>query len=189
MIYNIVEVESIKLGVGNIESLGLSSKEVLKKSISWLRERYEVTEDIRYLQKAVWHIYAYLELGYPYESGETEFNIILKYLKMDIEEVFPKKKWRCTKVPLTKVKISQLLGRWNPVLHSMRVGDVVEDIMDKVSNGEEGEYIYHCGKVIKQDADHILWEKTFKLYINEEETVFHNINENRYYVLSEERYL
>ena len=46
MIYNIVEVESIKLGVGNIESLGLSSKEVLKKSISWLRERYEVTEDI-----------------------------------------------------------------------------------------------------------------------------------------------
>lgn len=92
MIYNIVEVESIKLGVGNIESLGLSSKEVLKKSISWLRERYEVTEDIRYLQKAVWHIYAYLELGYPYESGETEFNIILKYLKMDIEEVFPKKK-------------------------------------------------------------------------------------------------
>lgn len=66
---------------------------------------------------------------------------------------------------------------------------MVEDIMDKVSNGEEGEYIYHCGKVIKQDADHILWEKTFKLYVNEEETVFHNINENRYYVLSEERYL
>lgn len=182
MIYNIVEVEIIKLGVDNVESLGLSSKEVLKGSITWLREKYEITNDIRYLHKAVWHIYAYLELGYPYEIEEQEFNKILKYLKMDVEEVFPKKRWRCIKVPLTKVKINQLLGKWNPGLHSMKVTDAVEDIMDKVLNGKEGEYIYHCGKVIKKDGNNQLWEKTFKLYVNKGEAVFHNINDNQYYI-------
>lgn len=66
--YNSMEVEVIKLGLYNIEDLGLSSKDVLEQSVVWLREKYEITGDARYLDKAVWHIYAYLEMGYPYES-------------------------------------------------------------------------------------------------------------------------
>ena len=35
---------------------GLSSKDALEKSVVWLRDKYETTGDVRYLDKAVWHI-------------------------------------------------------------------------------------------------------------------------------------
>ena len=66
MYYNEVEIEAIKLGVGGIEKIKKNSKDILIQSVVWLVERYDMTSDIQYLQKAVWHIYAYLELGYPY---------------------------------------------------------------------------------------------------------------------------
>ena len=81
--YNSMEVEVIKLGLFNIEALGLSSKEVLEQSVIWLREKYETTGDARYLDKAVWHIYAYLEMGYPYESVRAKFQAVLEALGAD----------------------------------------------------------------------------------------------------------
>ena len=59
MLYNTVQVEVIKLGICNIEGLGLSSKDILIRSVAWLREKYEMFHEELYLQKAVWHIYAY----------------------------------------------------------------------------------------------------------------------------------
>ncbi len=41
MRYNGVEVEAVKAGVRNVESLGLSSGEVLRQSVVWLTEKYE----------------------------------------------------------------------------------------------------------------------------------------------------
>lgn len=73
MFYNKVEVKAIILAVYNIESLGLDSSRILLKSIVWLCKQYETTKENLYLEKAMWHIYAYLELGYPYETGERQF--------------------------------------------------------------------------------------------------------------------
>lgn len=184
-LYNAVEVEAIKSGIGNIESFGLSCREILIKSVSWLKEQYERTEDLRYLQKAVWHMYAYLELGFSYESGEQEFHPILDYLELNAEELFPRKKWRRKEIPLTKMAVSQLLGKWNPSLHSMKISDAVKDIIDKAANRKEGEYVYHCGKIIRQEGGELLWEKTFKLYVNGGSAILHNINENQYYILAQ----
>ena len=89
--YNEVEVKAILIAVHNIENVGLNSKKVLLNSIEWLRCQYEITQDESFLIKAVWHIYAYLELGYPYENGELEFNRVLNYLQLDINDVFSKK--------------------------------------------------------------------------------------------------
>ena len=47
--YNSIEVEVVKSSIRNIESLGLSSEEVLKQSVVWLGEKYEETKDERYL--------------------------------------------------------------------------------------------------------------------------------------------
>lgn len=184
--YNSVEVEVIKLSLRNIEGLGLSSADVLRQSVDWLREKYETTKDARYLDKAVWHIYAYLGMGYPYENGKEEFQSILDILGEKAEDVFPKRYWTNEKkVPLKKMRIYQLLGRWNPGLQSMKVADAVDDIIAKSQNREVGEYLYHCGKVIQQDGDKILWEHTFRLYIREDEAVFYDVNNGKYYVLGE----
>ena len=110
--YNEVEVKAILIAVHNIENVGLNSKKVLLNSIEWLRCQYEITQDESFLIKAVWHIYAYLELGYPYISGEVEFNRILNCLQLDINTVFPKKGWAYKKEALKKSNINQILGRW-----------------------------------------------------------------------------
>ena len=152
--YNSMEIEIIKLGVCNIETLGLSSKNILERSVIWLREKYETTGDVRYLDKAVWHIYAY-------------------------------RSWGSKKIPLKKMRINQLLGKWNPGLHSMKISDAVEDIIEKSLNRQIGEYTYHCGRVIKQEGENTLWENTCKLYVREEEVVFQNVNKGKYYILGE----
>lgn len=183
--YNSVEVEVIKISLCNIESLGLSGKDILEQSVIWLREKYEITGDARYLDKAVWHIYAYLEMGYPYESGRENFQTVLDALGEKEEDVFPKRSWGKKKVPLKKMRINQLLGKWNRGLQSMKISDAVEDIIEKSLNRQIGEYTYHCGKIIRQDGENTLWENTCKLYVREEEVVFHNVNKGKYYILGE----
>lgn len=184
MLYNAVEVEIIKLATCNIEGVGLNSKEVLLNSIIWLKESYERTREIVYLRKAVWHIYAYLDMGYPYVDGHEEFQKILEYLHMDEEEVFPFRKWRTKKILLKKGNIRNLLGRWSGNLHSMKINDVVEDIIKNVLDMKEGEYIYHCGRELCCERDEKLWEHTFKLSINCEEAILHDVNANKYYILN-----
>ncbi|MCI9076467.1 MAG: hypothetical protein HFH10_11870 [Dorea sp.] len=185
MKYNSMEVEVIKLGLRDIESLGLSSEKVLKQSVVWLREKYEITKDERYLSKAVWHIYAYLEMGYPYESGKEEFQVVLDALGEKRENIFPKRNWGSKKIPLKKMRINRLLGKWNPSLQSMKISDAVDDIITKSSNRQIGEYIYHCGKEIKKDGEKTLWEKTFRLYVQKEEVIFQDVNKGQYYILEE----
>lgn len=185
MLYDKVEIAAIKLALYNIDTFNDSGEEILLKSIAWLKESYEECHNIIYLQKAVWHIYVYLELGFPFERGEGEFKQILEYLGKDVEEVFPKKKYFHRKMELSKANIRNLLGRWNPRFHSMKIEDAVSDIMEKAVEKQEGEYIYHSGKVIEQTEDKVLWENTFKLYVRQDEAVFYDVNKNKYYVLIE----
>ena len=182
MFYDTVEIAAIKIAVSNVESLGIYSKDALIKSIVWLREKYESFGEIAYLKKAVWNIYAYLELGFSYEDGKEEFQKILEYLHMNVEDMFQEKKWQYRRVLLNKTNVTGILGRWNPVLHSMKISEAVADILNKVSVNMEGNYVYHCGKVLEEDAEKKLWEHTFRLSIRKDEAVLYDINKNKYYV-------
>ncbi len=185
MFYNSVEVKTIMIAVQNVESIGGSSRLILLNSITWLREQYEHTKDIIYLKKAVWHIYAYLELGYPYESGRIEFDKIVWYLNLNVESLFPKKDWEYKRISLTKANVNRLLGKWNAHFQSMRIDDAVFDIIHKVKNKEMGKYVYHCGRVIEEYEDQVLWEKTFMLHITEAEAILQDINKGKYYLFNE----
>lgn len=186
MYYDEIEVEAIKLGVGGIEKVKKNSRKILIQSVSWLVEKYDITDDKQYLEKAVWHIYAYLELGYPYEYGREIFDEVLQKLDQDKEELFPARKWHYKPVVLKRSNINQLLGKWNPKLQSMKIKEAVEDIISNVEVGKKGKYLYHCGKIIRESDDETLWEKTFELYVYEDEAILRDINKNRYYLLKQE---
>lgn len=187
MFYNTVAVAAIKLGAGNVEQMGKNSRVVLIESIQWLKEQYERTEDISYLEKAVWHIYAYMEMGYIYDEERKEFDSVLHILGKNREDLFPKNRWNHARVPLSKSRINTILGKWNPKLQSMKVADAVDDIIYHAKNREEGTYLYHCGKVIAEKGEEKLWQNTFKLYISQKEAILHNVNQNRYYILEQEK--
>lgn len=185
MLYNSVEVEAIKLSVKNLENKNISSKEVLLRSIVYLEKNYLLNEKKEYLEKAVWHIYAYLELGFTYDDGKELFEKIFDYMGIRIVDIFPDRQWNSEKVILNKTNIRNILGRWNPVLHSMKIEDVVKDILVKVSNKEVGEHLYYCGKIIENTHDRILWEHTFKLYVDLSEAFLLDVNKNKYYMFRE----
>lgn len=182
MLYDVVEIKAIMIALGNIESIGEKSKEILLKSIVWLRKYYERSLDRGFLEKAVWHAYAYLNLGFPYEEIEKEIQKIVAYLGTDIQEVFPEKQWKYRKMKLTKTNVRNLIGRWNPKLHSMNITDVVEDIIQNVREKRVGEYLYYSGKRIEQEGEKTLWEQTYKLYVNQDEAILHALNKNVYYM-------
>ena len=182
MFYDAVEVAAVKIAVSNVESLGIYSKDVLIKSIVWLRENYELSGKILYLEKAVWNIYAYLELGFSYDDGREEFQKVATYLHMDMERLFPSRRWQRQRILLNKTNVRNLLGRWNPVLHSMKISEVVTDILDKVSENKKGDYVYYCGKILEESENQKLWEHTFRLSVRKDEATFYDINRSKYYV-------
>lgn len=134
--YNEVEVKAILIAVHNIENVGLNSKKVLLNSIEWLRCQYEITQDESFLIKAVWHIYAYLELGYPYISGELEFNRILNCLQLDINTVFPKKGWAYKKVALKKYLIQFVRGKRHDYLEKKIQMADAEELLEDIGQME-----------------------------------------------------
>ena len=121
-------------------------------------------------------------MGFPYHEEETEFSRILEYLQEDVKTVFPAACWNCKKVKLTRGNVSRLLGRWNPRCHCMKINDAVTDIIQKVSDKEVGQYTYFSGKVISQEKEKMLWEHTFRLFIDSEDSVFYDVNQNKYYL-------
>ncbi len=58
----------------------------------------------------------------------------------------------CETIVINKSVINRLLGSWNPARQSMRIGDAVNDIIQKVTKKEEGTYLYHCGKQLAQNG-------------------------------------
>lgn len=182
MYYDSIMVATIKLAVANLERVGAISKEVLLESIGWLRLKYEQEKDPIFLHKAICHVYAYLELGFPYEDGVHEFQKVLNYLNLDKDTAFSSLQCKSKKLKVTKYNIRNILGRWNPRLHSMKIAEVVSDIYDKVIEKKIGEYLYYSGKIISSSESDTLWEQTYWLYVHTDEAILYDVNRNKYYV-------
>jgi hypothetical protein len=102
---------------------------------------------------------------------------------VDDEDLEALKKRRYPRIKLSKSNIRSLMGRWNPVLHSMTITEVVDDIYEKTFEKLEGEYLYHCGKIISSQDEECLWQHTYKLYINDGDALFQDVNRYKYYQL------
>lgn len=183
IMYNLVQVEAIKLAVWNIEAKGHFSQEILENSIIWLLERYKESKNKVYLEKASDHIYAYLELGFCYEEIEAQAAFVTENLGMEITEIDALKKRSYPKILLSKANIRRLIGRWNPRLQSMPISAAVDDIFEKAKEKQQGEYLYHCGKILCGQEEDGIWENTYRLYVDEEKAVFQDVNRYRYYQL------
>ena len=173
-------VEVIKLALHNIESFGMSGRKIIKGSIVYLWECYQKEMQKEYLEKAVCHAYAFMEMGYPYEELQKVMNPILNILEIDEGKMILRGGNR--KISVSRANIRRVLGRWNPRLQSMKIEEAVSDILNKINENKQGLFVYHCGKVIQQNKANILWEKTYYLEIDNEDVIFHDVIKNRHYI-------
>ena len=172
---NRLYIEAIKLAAGSVQYKNISVKDTMIKAVEQLYRYYEITMDEGYLETAFFHIQAYLEMGFPYEEREEVFDNILKNLGKIRELEFPKKFYCAKKVKLNKTKVRSMLGRWpTSSRQRMKVQEVVEDIIRKVENREEGVWYYKCE----------MTEEMYELVISEQNMFFHDLRRCIFYTFA-----
>ncbi len=180
----LIRMETIKLALDNIEDAGLDPKEVLKDSIGWLYERYSVTGNRSYLEQALYHIQAYVQLGFSYEEEQTMFDRILDILGVrKFQIMFLDERYTKT-VRLNKHQVRSMIGRWNPKIQSMPINDVVDDVIDKVKYEKEGVYTYVSGR--RQLGDREIAKDEYRLIIYGHKAQFFDIGKKLYYTIQKE---
>lgn len=171
-----VKIEAIKIVLGTLPYVGISVEDAMKMIVSEFEYFYEISNSEKYLQCALLHIQAYLEMGFNYNE---DFNKILNVLGIERDDIFPKK-FYTEKIKLNKSQVRSMLGKWKPG-NTMKIGEVVEDIINRVKFQREG-IVYYKNDGTKKDLQNMDSEiEVYELVINKKETYFHDIKRKKYF--------
>lgn len=171
-------IESIKLAYGSVQYKGLPIKETFFKSIDLLKNHYEETKNIRYLEVALLHIQAYLEMGFPYEQGESVFAEVLRKLGTTRESEFPRRFYASSSIKLNKSQVRSMIRKWPASPYQkMKIDEVVADIIQKVQKKQSGIYYYQCA----------VTKEVYELTIQEEEIFFYDVSRGLFYTFLEDK--
>lgn len=183
-------VESIKLALANLQLSGMAPQEVIICSIRYLLENCTVRRKEKeesknaesasgkrdaMLKKAILFIQVYIELGFTYESYAELFGQVFQEAGLTDDEVLFFKRRFAQKLRLNKSKIDSVLGRWNPKYHSNTKKEVIDDIMEKIKNQEQGEYFYYSKQKYSEQED------VYQLVVEQDSSYFCHVNKQKYY--------
>lgn len=165
-------IEAIKLAVGSVQYKNLSVKETFFETIERLNFYYENTKNKKYLEVALLHMQAYLEMGFPYEIGKELFDATLDKMGTKREDEFSKTFYSSKAIRINKSQVRSMIKKWpaSPQ-QTMKIEEVVSDIMNKVSNRKLGIYYYECA--VTKDR--------YELTISEKEMFFHDLRRGIFY--------
>lgn len=175
------EIEAIKLAIGTIQYSGGSIRRTVFLCLEKYIELYKISNDKVFLENALLHMQAFLEMGFIYEEFENVFDTILNEVGLVREEIFPKRFYHAERIKLVRGQVRKMIHRWSPSkYHSMTINEVVDDIIVKVKKRQIGNYFYHSNQNPKKKDDDI-----YELVITEEECFFYDIIKKKYYVFVE----
>jgi len=177
-----LKVEVIKLAIGATAYRGFSIKEVYKEVVCKLETYYQQSMKKEYLEAALLHIKAYMEMGYDYEDNQSLFDGILNILNMEREILFPKKHFPVREIKLSKEQIKRLILRWPASKKRMSINEVIDDIMGKVKQKEIG--IYHYDSNPTPDKVGTSGD-LYELVIGSNESYFRDIKRRKYFTFKE----
>lgn len=176
-----IRIEAIKLALVGIEEEGLDAEEILADSINWLYEKYAQTENECYLLSSFTYAGIYANFGFTYEKYQKLFDEILKISKTpQIQMLFLDEKYT-KKVKFRKSHIRGMIRKWSPHIHTMAINEVVEDVMMKVKEKQEGIYTYTSGRQICNGRE--VPKDEYRLIIYGNKAQFLDIRQNQYYTI------
>lgn len=177
------DMEALVYTLRSLHYRGISIDQTLNKSVHHLKQFYELTNDREYLILAIMHMKAYSELGFAGISSENEalFDEILSLAQVEKEVLFRFKLYTSQKIKLNKSQVRSMIGKWSVTrAMPMSKNQVVNDIIEKVSNRVEGHYFY-----IHKYKGGELGEDRYELVINGEECFFHDERRGYYFTFDE----
>lgn len=165
-------IEAIKLAAGSVQYKNIPVQKTFLDTVSQLYQYYENSKDPKYLETAVLHIQAYLEMGFLYDKGKEVYDLVLKELGTTKELEFPQRFYAAKQIKLNKTQVKRMIKKWPASPHqSMKIDEVVSDVIEKVRKRENGIFYYKC-EVTKD---------MYELVISEKEMFFHDLRRGIFY--------
>lgn len=174
-------IEAIKLAVGSTSYIGFPISGVYESAVERLKQYYEETRENAYLEAALLHIHAYMEMGYDYDDKKDLFDYVLSHLGTERSVEFPKLYYVPRKVKLTKGQVRTMIQKWPASKSRMAINDVTDDIISKVKNRDIGIYYYNSNPTPEKPGT---TGDLYELVIGEEESYFHDIKRRKYFTFS-----
>lgn len=178
----VMMIEAIKLAVGTTSYIGFPISGIYEAAIERLKQYYEETKEDAYLEAALLHIRAYMEMGYDYDDKKELFDYVLSHLGTERRIEFPKLYYAPKRIKLTKGQVRTMIQKWPASKHRMAISDVVDDIINKVKNKEIGIHYYNSNPTPDKPGS---TGDLYELVIGEEESYFHDIKRRKYFTFSE----
>lgn len=165
-------IEAIKLAAGSVQYKNLSVQDTFIGAVSQLYQYYQNSQNIKYLETALLHIQAYLEMGFSYEQGKAIFDAVLKGLGTTRKMEFPRKFYSAKQIKLNKTQVKSMIKKWpaSP-RQSMKIDEVTADIIKKVQQKDIGIFYYRCA----------VTEDLYELVISDKESFFHDVRRGIFY--------
>lgn len=175
-------IEAIKLAVGTTSYIGFPISGIYEAAIERLKQYYIETKDQTYLEAALLHIHAYMEMGYDYDDKRELFDYVLSRLGTERNIEFPKLYYISKSIKLTKTQVRTMIQRWPTSRNRMALNDVIADIISKVKNKDIGIHYYNSNPTPNKPGSS---GDLYELVIGEEESYFHDIKRRKYFTFSE----
>ncbi len=154
--------------------VGKSVVRVLEESMQWIVFMYDSTNDERYQDMLKAEIMAYMNLGFsmPKKNPILESTVNRESI---LESLYGLRRGK--RIGLTKTQVRSMIGKWKPSKTSpMTINQVVDDIIEKVKNRQNGIYRYVC---------HVGEQDVYELVITDKESFFWDIKNFKFYVFED----
>ena len=159
------DLYTMMFSLQTLQNQGITIRETVYKSLDKLLLWNKESENSKYLELALLHMQAYANMGFALDEENKTIREILK-------------------IKLTKSQVRGMIGRWRPSRDSpMTIGELVDDIIRKVKNHEEGRYIYQYHRTDVTTKGDI---EVYELVINKDESYFYDVKKFRFYTFMEE---
>ena len=160
------DLYTMMFSLQTLQNQGITIRETVYKSLDKLLLWNKESENSKYLELALLHMQAYANMGFALDEENKTIREILK------------------KTGLTRSQVRGMIGRWRPSRDSpMTIGELVDDIIRKVKNHEEGRYIYQYHRTDVTTKGDI---EVYELVINKDESYFYDVKKFRFYTFMEE---
>lgn len=89
-------------------------------------------------------------------------------------------------IRLNRSQIRRMIGRWSPHIHSMKINEVIDDIMEKVRNEKEGIYYYYSGQCKGREGK-VVPKSQYRLMVKNQRYKFWDITRKIYYTIKKDK--
>lgn len=162
---------------------GITIKETVFGSLKNLLLWYHESGNREYLELAMLHMQAYANMGFALDDRIPEIKELLELTGKTKNDFFPKGQVYGKRIKVNRVQIRRMIGKWKPSKENpMTIGEVVDDIIEKITSRKEGRYIYQYGRKHSGGKEGL---ELYELVINKDEIYFFDVKNFRYYTFME----